>query len=285
MKLGNKFLTVGVGLFVCIVIVAIKLSSQVDVATQDTSSDRKRDLISMETTEQSRNTEAPRQELPTDLGLATSQTTPAKLPKDHSALIAIRSLLNAKNIEAATDLLQQQISSDPSDDVYLEEMAMLQLKLGKSEAAEKWLRRTIEINPRNQVAMGELTDLLTSAGRSDEAIDVLKEITQSCNDSCPAANLALGEMLMRSGELDQAIAELMKAAVAKEVKEAALQTLTSAYEKGDDRENAASVLSEILSIKRKHLEALKAQGVDVRVLEKSLKEDSKKLLALEPKEG
>jgi tetratricopeptide (TPR) repeat protein len=282
---NTKFFTVGVGLLVCIsAFMAAKLvSKQAQVVPSDVSAPPDAEVTRTRAIEKSAAFDMPRQELPTAPRPTALQATLAKRPKDHSPLMEIRSLLNAKNIDAATDLLQQQISADPSDDVYLEEMAILQLKLGKSEAAEEWLRKTIKVNPRNQVAMGELIELLETKGRTEESVDVLGEIIAACNGECPAANLALGEAFARSGDIDQASAQFAKAAESAKVKEAALLKLAAIHSENGDPASAETSLNEVMGLKRAFIQKLKSQGVDVGVLEKSLKDDSQKLVAL--KEG
>ncbi len=208
-------------------------------------------------------------------------TVKRQLGGDHVSILKIRSLFAAGKTEEAQELLRQQIAMNPRDEVYLEEMGMIQLRHSKPEEAEDWFKKVLAINPRNEVALGELTDLLNATGRSNEAFDTLKNIADSCNGPCPTVNLALGNMLLNSGDLNQAIVELRKAQEGNSVREAALQSLSMAYTKIDDRENAALVLGEIISFKRKYIQSLKTKGVDVQVLEKSLKQDAEKFFALE----
>lgn len=201
--------------------------------------------------------------------------------KGTDAVIAgVRTLLATGQTSEATNLLLKHMDSHPRDDALTEEMAMIQLRLRHFDEAEVWLRRTLDLDPRNEVALGELTELLTSSDRSDEAISTLKILIDSCGESCPAVNLALGTLLARSGDFDQAIREFTRAAATPSLKGAALQNLALAYAKIKDTENTARIMTEIITMKRSDIKELKGRGIDVRVLEDSLKEDTKKPLVL-----
>lgn len=196
----------------------------------------------------------------------------------------------AKNSEAGETPVNfaeqnQNETIDDRSEERAETKALFYLKNNDRENAELWLKKTLEINSKNQLAIGEITDLFIATKREAEAISFLRDIVSACKDSCADANLALGNVLLRNGDTDEAIEQLREATASDSVKEAALYALSSAYLKRGEKENATSALSEIVALKREHIKTLKAQGIDVGVLERSLREETQKILSLERKEG
>jgi tetratricopeptide (TPR) repeat protein len=166
-----------------------------------------------------------------------------------------------------------------ADDAWLAAKALSMLNRGDTRAAERLFARALELNPRNNVALGELVHILETTKRQTQAITLLNEILAKCPD-CADATLALGNLHLKSGDIDQAIVELENALDHSSVEDAALEKLFTAYLKINNEERAIDVMENIIARQEDHLASVRLETSDVAILERSLNANRKRLTKL-----
>ncbi len=120
-------------------------------------------------------------------------------------------LRDAKQTEAALDLLEQALLAEPGQPDLLYESALLAEKLGRLEVMESRLRKLIEIQPEGAQAYNALGYSYADRKlRLPEAQQLIEKALQLAPND-PFILDSMGWVLYRQGDLDSALAHLQRA--------------------------------------------------------------------------
>jgi len=135
-------------------------------------------------------------------------------------------------------LLEELLSEDEKNDIYLYELALIEHRRGEFLNCEKLLRQAINLNASNSLCYLGLVQLLSDTARIHEAIPVLNHMIEHGLLS-DQARLLLGDVYLLTGDDDKAIENWSQALSLPSVARGAAEKLVSLLEKhGRDEEVA-----------------------------------------------
>ncbi|MFK7873821.1 MAG: tetratricopeptide repeat protein [Oligoflexales bacterium] len=144
-------------------------------------------------------------------------------------LQTIRREVDKGNSDHAIELLKRFLEDDPSHEVALMELAMIQLIDQQSpRMAQETFESILHINPNHQMALIELLGLYEDNDLIDEGCQFLKEIYERTPHASKIA-LALGQFYAQENNQDEALIWLERAALQDEEKPTALSMLADIW--------------------------------------------------------
>lgn len=114
-------------------------------------------------------------------------------------------LIEQGQIDEAEKLLSDRLLNNPSDELALIEMAMLQLIERKEPIrARDFLERAIVLNPDNEGAINELLVVYQETNNLEGGLDFLRSLAQT-EQSSSAVEYGIANALMQSGRANEAL--------------------------------------------------------------------------------
>jgi protein O-mannosyl-transferase len=114
------------------------------------------------------------------------------------------------NYESALREFKESLRFEPEDPRTYYNMALIQVKLGRTDEAIDSFRRVVEIEPNNIDSNFNLAALLANKGLLDEAIEQMRK-TVKLSPTDAAARCDLAQILLQKGKADEAIVEYQEA--------------------------------------------------------------------------
>jgi len=123
---------------------------------------------------------------------------------------AAEAALKSGNYAAAMDFAQRAAQSAPGDDKLWFLLGYTQRLAGKAQASVESYDRGLRINPSSLEGQSGLAQTFARMGRHDEAVKLLTHVVES-DPRRITDLLVLGEMLLQSGQFDEALQRLQRA--------------------------------------------------------------------------
>ena len=123
---------------------------------------------------------------------------------------AAETALKSGNYPAAMDFAQRAAQAAPGDDKLWFLLGYTQRLAGKTQASVESYDRGLRINPSSIEGQSGLAQTYSRMGRSEEAVRILTHVVES-DPRRTTDLLLLGELLLRSGQFDEALKHLQRA--------------------------------------------------------------------------
>ncbi|HYE34750.1 tetratricopeptide repeat protein [Methylocaldum sp.] len=163
------------------------------------------------------------------------------------------------NFDEAERVLEQGVSANPRDTSLQTSLAKLAVKMNKLEKAENIFKGMVSGDPVNLGHRKTLSEFYIQQKRWNDAERVYREAIQvSSNDS--QRYILLAELLAKSGKSDEALAELTKAIETYPDKSDLRFGLAKLYEQRKEIDRAERAYRDIIALKKRAPEALKAKN-------------------------
>ncbi len=143
----------------------------------------------------------------------------------------------------ALEDFEEAVRLDPSKDLPFFGMVMALMQTDQPDRAKEILRQRLGTNPDNYLllyALGEMQDRVGAPPGTPEEEEAVKALKRSIElqPEMSTSRIALGRMLLRRGELDEAIVHLEKALEINPVDLSPAYQLATAYRRKGNREKA-----------------------------------------------
>lgn len=178
-------------------------------------------------------------------------------------VLRFRVLAAKGSVDEAAAALRELATSRPGQLQYWRLLALYHARNGKPENAEAALREAVQANPENPGAKLMLASYL---GQRDQtaAIEALKSFIADESGASPELKFALAETYVRNEAIDQAIdvyQDLAVSAPSAAQQNAAKNQLARIALKGNDKDEAVKIITEILAADPRNADALVARAL------------------------
>ncbi len=162
-----------------------------------------------------------------------------RLRLSHGTVLALQGQMT----RALADF-EEAVRRDPSKDLPFYGMVMALMQTDQAEKARKILKERLELKPDNYIllyALGEMQDRVGAPPGTElekEAVEALKRSIE-IEPNMSTSRVALGRMLLRRGEVDEAIVHLERAIQLNPDNLSPAYQLSTAYRRKGNKEKAA----------------------------------------------
>lgn len=170
-------------------------------------------------------------------------------------------------LSRALEDFEKAVKLDPSKDIPFFGMVMALMQTDQTDRAKEILRERLATHPDNYIllyAYGEMQDRIGAAPGTPEEEEAVKALKRSIElePDMSTSRIALGRMLLRRGEVDEAIVHLEKALELNPLNLSPAYQLATAYRRKGNREKA----KEYQAIFEKYKEEDRDRYMNVQIL-------------------
>jgi tetratricopeptide (TPR) repeat protein len=129
---------------------------------------------------------------------------------NNARLIESAALMGSKKYKDSRQVLQSMLASNPSSPDVMFQVGVVNLAENKFKEAEDAFRKAYQLNPANSRGLMGIVETYMTQNRPDQAMQILRSEAEKAPDRVEF-RIALGNIAVRAGKYDLAIAEYLAA--------------------------------------------------------------------------